>query len=140
MIDKNFYISQILAIALFGCTFAAPQGGPSTEPIPILSQYNEINPDGSYKYGYETGNGIKADEQGALKDVGQENEAMVSTFIKNLNFRFNMRSILTFGHASLLILILCSKKCKNILNTIFNESLNDWVDIYSPNQKSLTKT
>lgn len=28
---------------------------PSTEPIPIISQEQEVNFDGSYKYAYETG-------------------------------------------------------------------------------------
>ncbi|XP_034250884.1 endocuticle structural glycoprotein ABD-4-like, partial [Thrips palmi] len=48
----------------------------STTPIPILSYVNEINPDGSYHYSYETGNGIKADESGKINNAGQENEAL----------------------------------------------------------------
>ncbi|XP_052126093.1 larval cuticle protein LCP-22-like [Frankliniella occidentalis] len=48
----------------------------STTPIPILSYVNEINPDGSYHYSYETGNGIKADESGKVNNAGLENEAI----------------------------------------------------------------
>lgn len=54
---------------------AAPQGQQG-EPIPILSQVSEINPDGSYSFSYETGNGIKADERGALKNIGAEEPAL----------------------------------------------------------------
>lgn len=58
-----------------------PQSNPTTEPIPILSQSQEINPDGSYKWSYETGNGIKAEEQGFLKNAGvPDQEAQVSTW------------------------------------------------------------
>lgn len=56
----------------------APQG-PSTEPIPILKQDQEINFDGSYKWAYETGNGIAAEEQGFLKNAGvPDQEAQVN--------------------------------------------------------------
>lgn len=46
------------------------------EPIPILRQEQDINPDGSYSYAYETGNGIAAEEHGNLKKI-EENEAIV---------------------------------------------------------------
>ncbi|KAK7601582.1 hypothetical protein V9T40_009023 [Parthenolecanium corni] len=41
-----------------------------TTPIPILNQNQELNPDGSYHYGYQTGNGISAEERGAIKNLG----------------------------------------------------------------------
>ncbi|KAK3930034.1 Endocuticle structural glycoprotein SgAbd-2 [Frankliniella fusca] len=58
-----------------------PRGPPGPQPqgqqIPIISQESVINPDGSYKWSYETGNQIKANEEGALKNVGNpETEAM----------------------------------------------------------------
>ncbi|CAH1983138.1 unnamed protein product [Acanthoscelides obtectus] len=37
-------------------------------PVPIISQTEEINPDGSFKFSFETANGIKVDESGYLKD------------------------------------------------------------------------
>lgn len=58
-----------LAVAL-----AAPQA--PSEPIPILRQASEINPDGSYSYSYETGNGITGEESGSLKDIGAEEPAL----------------------------------------------------------------
>ncbi|KAG4077034.1 hypothetical protein HA402_016021 [Bradysia odoriphaga] len=60
----------VLLAAFAGCSFAAPQVQPTTEPIPILKQEQEINFDGSYKWAYETGNGIAAEEQGFLKNAG----------------------------------------------------------------------
>uniref|UniRef100_A0A182QGA7 Uncharacterized protein n=1 Tax=Anopheles farauti TaxID=69004 RepID=A0A182QGA7_9DIPT len=60
----------------FGDVECAPQG-PATEPIPIIRQEQELNPDGSYSWSYETGNGIIAEEQGFLKNPGTEQEAQV---------------------------------------------------------------
>ncbi|KAL7039896.1 hypothetical protein ACKWTF_000167 [Chironomus riparius] len=68
----------IVALAFIAVTSAAPQGGDTTTPIPILRQEQEINPDGSYKYAYETGNGIIAEEEGHIENVGAENEGMVA--------------------------------------------------------------
>ncbi|KAG5675021.1 hypothetical protein PVAND_004961 [Polypedilum vanderplanki] len=66
----------IIILALIALTSAAPQG--DTTPIPIIRQEQELNPDGSYKYAYETGNGIQAEEEGYLKNPGTEEEAQVS--------------------------------------------------------------
>lgn len=81
------FSSQILVTLLFGYALAAPQGEsqdqqlqPSTEPIPILKQEQEINFDGTYNWAYETGNGIKAEEQGFLKNAGvPDQETQVSS-------------------------------------------------------------
>ncbi|KAI9583789.1 endocuticle structural glycoprotein ABD-4-like [Glossina fuscipes] len=48
------------------------------DQIPILRQEQEVNFDGSYKYSYETGNGITAEEQGYLKNPGSQAEAQVA--------------------------------------------------------------
>lgn len=56
-----------------GLSAARPQG----DPIPILRQEQEVNYDGSYKYSYETGNGITAEEEGYLKNPGTDAEAQV---------------------------------------------------------------
>lgn len=64
---------QVVVIALASCVAAAP----AEDVIPIVSQSQEgPNPDGSYKWSYESGNGIKAQEEGHLENAGQENEAM----------------------------------------------------------------
>lgn len=47
---------------------------PSGPPIPILSYVNENDGDGNYRFSYETGNGIKAEEEGTIKNKGSENE------------------------------------------------------------------
>lgn len=47
-----------------------------------MRQEQEINFDGSYKWAYETGNGIAAEEQGFLKNAGvPDQEAQVSLFV-----------------------------------------------------------
>ncbi|XP_070495016.1 endocuticle structural glycoprotein SgAbd-2-like [Chironomus tepperi] len=50
---------------------------PNRNVIPITSYKNEMSPDGSYQYSYSTGNGIKADESGYLKNVGQQKAQVV---------------------------------------------------------------
>lgn len=53
--------------------FGGAQSGPQQPPIAILSYENVNNGDGSYKFSYETENGIKAQEQGELKNKGTDN-------------------------------------------------------------------
>jgi hypothetical protein len=50
---------------------------PSRNFIPITSYKNEMSHDGSYQYSYSTGNGIKADESGYLKHLGQQKAQVV---------------------------------------------------------------
>lgn len=76
--------SQLLTVAalpllwlLLGTTEARPQG-PATEPIKIVRQEQEVNFDGSYKYNYETENGINVEEEGYLKNAGTDNAGQVS--------------------------------------------------------------
>ncbi|KAL0266561.1 UNVERIFIED_CONTAM: hypothetical protein PYX00_009073 [Menopon gallinae] len=74
----NCVISS-LCVALL-CTFVSAQG-PRQLPgdqIPIVSQTIDHNPDGSYRWSYETGNGIKAEETGTLKKTNDpENPEVV---------------------------------------------------------------
>lgn len=76
-------LNDILPLQVFATLIAlaaaAPQQQASTEPIPILRQEQEVNYDGSYKYLYETGNGIKAEEAGYLKNIAPDQNAMVAT-------------------------------------------------------------
>ncbi|XKL61495.1 hypothetical protein PGB90_008552 [Kerria lacca] len=41
-----------------------------TTPVPILNQNAELNPDGSYRHGFQSGNGISVEEQGTIKNKG----------------------------------------------------------------------
>lgn len=46
--------------------------------VPITSESNELNPDGSFSYSYSTGDGQQAQAQGYLKNAGnKEAEAEV---------------------------------------------------------------
>lgn len=63
-------------LVLLAAWAVSAQNAPK-DVIPIISQTQEgPNPDGSYKWAYESGNGIKADEEGHVKNQGPENEAM----------------------------------------------------------------
>lgn len=77
---QNCSKNSVLKIlfGLIALVSAAPQFDQNTTPIPIIRQEQEVNFDGSYKYAYETGNGIVAEEEGYLKNPGTEQEAQVS--------------------------------------------------------------
>ncbi|KAK9737535.1 hypothetical protein QE152_g10604 [Popillia japonica] len=42
-------------------------GAPQKPEVEIISQTNDVNPDGGYKWSYEASNSIKAEETGTLK-------------------------------------------------------------------------
>ncbi|XP_019876048.1 endocuticle structural glycoprotein SgAbd-2-like [Aethina tumida] len=61
----------IISFAIVACAFAdvshlfrPTQTYSSLRDVPILRLESDISPDGNYKYAYETGNGIAAQEQG----------------------------------------------------------------------------
>ncbi|CAB3221323.1 unnamed protein product [Arctia plantaginis] len=64
----------IVLSALVAVSCAAPQ----YQEIPIVRQEQTINPDGSYQYSYETGNGIAAQEQGSLRSAGPNSEPAIA--------------------------------------------------------------
>ncbi|XP_046752576.1 endocuticle structural glycoprotein SgAbd-2-like [Diprion similis] len=60
--------------ALAAAAAAAPLD--QQPPVPIVNQYLDgPNPDGTYSYGFEAGNGIKLQEQGQLENAGTPDEA-----------------------------------------------------------------
>ncbi|XP_017785780.1 PREDICTED: larval cuticle protein LCP-17-like [Nicrophorus vespilloides] len=61
---KSFIV--VLAFVAVACAVK------SDEEAKIITQNYEINADGSYKYDYETGNGISAQESGVLKNAGNK--------------------------------------------------------------------
>ena len=56
-------------MALVAAASAVPE-----EPIAIVRQAQDISPEGSYQYSYETANGIQASENGAAQAVGPKGE------------------------------------------------------------------
>ncbi|KAL1138372.1 hypothetical protein AAG570_008436 [Ranatra chinensis] len=80
-LDKPLALLYHTDMKLIACLFAvvattwAQRPPPPHTPgqiIPIVSYVNEHNFDGSYRYSYETGNGISVNEQGVLKNPGQK--------------------------------------------------------------------
>ncbi|KAH0956620.1 hypothetical protein HN011_005616 [Eciton burchellii] len=74
--DASSNLKEVIVLcALVAVAVAAPAS--NTSPIPILRQaLNGPNPDGTYSYSYETANGIQAQEEGHLKNIGTEQEAL----------------------------------------------------------------
>ncbi|EDV36219.1 uncharacterized protein Dana_GF12852 [Drosophila ananassae] len=70
----QFTALAIAVVLLISVVQARPQG----DQIPIIRQEQEVNFDGSYKYSYETGNGINAEEEGYLKNPGTDNAGQVA--------------------------------------------------------------
>ncbi|XP_039436554.1 larval cuticle protein 65Ag1-like [Culex pipiens pallens] len=55
-------------VALFALAAAAPQQS-GTTPVPIVSESSDIQPDGSFKYAFKSGDGTEVQDEGALKQV-----------------------------------------------------------------------
>ncbi|XP_028163693.1 endocuticle structural glycoprotein ABD-4-like [Ostrinia furnacalis] len=56
---------------------SAPQQKPADQVIAIINQDFDQQPDGSYRYSYETENGIKAEETGSVKKASGPDTADV---------------------------------------------------------------
>lgn len=55
--------SLFFVVAIFGAVSAVPV----EDVVPIVSQTMDVSPDGQYHYSFESGNGIKAQQDGELK-------------------------------------------------------------------------
>lgn len=62
----NLFLFQVSFLLVAICSSALSQ--PGNDLIPIVRQFFDIHPDGTYSYAYETGNKIYGEEQGFLKD------------------------------------------------------------------------
>ncbi|XP_050299777.1 larval cuticle protein 65Ab1-like [Anthonomus grandis grandis] len=72
-INMCYKILAVL-IGIFAVGSALPQ---LSKEVPIVSQSNEINPDGSFQWSYESGDGSAQQQSGQLKGSGKEaGEAM----------------------------------------------------------------
>ncbi|XP_065164203.1 larval cuticle protein LCP-17-like [Atheta coriaria] len=60
-------MKYLILLALVAAAYAFPQ-----EPVPIVRSESNIEPDGKYHYAYETGDGIKAEQQGEPRQIGNE--------------------------------------------------------------------
>ncbi|KAJ9574170.1 hypothetical protein L9F63_008426, partial [Diploptera punctata] len=68
----------VVILAVLGVSAAAPQQAIArSPPIAILRQAQDQQFDGSYQFSYETENGIAAQEQGSIKNLGTGDEASV---------------------------------------------------------------
>ncbi|XP_076651594.1 larval cuticle protein LCP-17-like [Halictus rubicundus] len=73
-------IMNALACAVFALFAVSATAAPveSSTPVNIVAYAADgPHPDGSYDFSYETGNGIKAEEHGQLKQVNETNSAIV---------------------------------------------------------------
>ncbi|XP_023294734.2 larval cuticle protein 65Ag1-like [Lucilia cuprina] len=61
----------IVFVTLFAITLAAPR----PEDAIVLKSESEVGPE-SFKYAYETSDGVKAEARGLLKNIGSENESL----------------------------------------------------------------
>merc|ERR1711872_237586 len=68
---KLMILAVVLAVAS-----AAPSSLQleSVQPVAIVSSRSEMNQDGSYAYAFESDNGIKVEESGSQKQVGDKPE------------------------------------------------------------------
>nr|CAD7393414.1 unnamed protein product [Timema cristinae] len=70
---------KVIISCLLATAFAAPPQvklAPN-EPIPIVSQFNVVNEDGTFQNGYESADGTRAESSGGLKSLGPQEDAQV---------------------------------------------------------------
>ena len=67
--DKKSQTKMTTGIVLCLCLFAAVLCVAAEDTVPIISQESHINPDGSYQWSYQTGDGSKQQQVGQLKEV-----------------------------------------------------------------------
>ncbi|KAJ9574175.1 hypothetical protein L9F63_008431 [Diploptera punctata] len=67
---KLIFLASVAVVALG----APPKAYNNPNEIPIISLQSEVNADGSYKYSYETGDGIRAEESGVARAAGPNDE------------------------------------------------------------------
>ncbi|XP_043465505.1 larval cuticle protein LCP-17-like [Leptopilina heterotoma] len=65
----------IVALALVAAASAFPQQ--QERDAAILRQAQDISPEGQYNYHYETENGIQANQDGSLQNVGPNGEPVI---------------------------------------------------------------
>ncbi|XP_054739170.1 endocuticle structural glycoprotein ABD-4 [Anastrepha obliqua] len=91
-----------IALLLIACTasavFAAPQA--QGEPIAIISQESNIEPDGSYNYNYETANGIKGEETGTLKKATSPDTSDVIIARGSVSYTSPEGNLITLNYAA----------------------------------------
>merc|ERR1712127_114277 len=68
---KLVILATLLAVAV-----AAPSSLTleTVEPVAIVSSRSEMNEDGSYSFAFESDNGIKVDESGLQKQIGEKED------------------------------------------------------------------
>ncbi|XP_067645818.1 larval cuticle protein 65Ag1-like [Eurosta solidaginis] len=63
-------------VIVFVALFAAALAAPPQHEVEIVRQESDVQPEG-YRFGYTTSDGTQHDEEGQLKNVGSEDEAIV---------------------------------------------------------------
>ncbi|XP_037812001.1 larval cuticle protein 65Ag1-like [Lucilia sericata] len=63
-------------IIVFAALFAVALAAPRPEDAVVLKSESEVGPE-SFQYAYATSDGVEAEAQGQLKNVGTEEEAIV---------------------------------------------------------------
>merc|ERR1712071_723415 len=64
----------IIVAALLAVASAAPAELDAPAPVAIVSSRSEMNADGSYSYEFESEDGVKIEESGSQKQVGETSE------------------------------------------------------------------
>ncbi|XP_076256899.1 larval cuticle protein 1-like isoform X1 [Rhynchophorus ferrugineus] len=54
------------------CVAAVLSAPAENEPVPIVAQESDIQPDGTFKWSFETGDGVKVEQTGQPKQIDQE--------------------------------------------------------------------
>ncbi|XP_067631792.1 endocuticle structural glycoprotein ABD-4 [Eurosta solidaginis] len=91
-----------IVLLLIACTASVVLARPQAqgEPIAIISQESNIEPDGSYNYNYETANGIKGEETGTLKKATSPDTSDVIIARGSVSYTSPEGNLITLNYAA----------------------------------------
>ncbi|EDW61954.1 endocuticle structural glycoprotein ABD-4 [Drosophila virilis] len=95
---KSFALCLIAAALL--CLVEAAPKPQQGEPIAIISQESNIEPDGAYNYAYETANGIKAEETGTVKKATSADATDVIIVKGSVSYTSPEGELITLNYAA----------------------------------------
>ncbi|CAG9769053.1 unnamed protein product [Ceutorhynchus assimilis] len=70
-------VAFVFIWAVSATVLGAPQQKPQGKEVPIISQESDIQPDGSFKWSFEGGDGTKAEASGQPKQIDKETPVVI---------------------------------------------------------------
>ncbi|ERL91284.1 endocuticle structural glycoprotein ABD-4 [Dendroctonus ponderosae] len=81
MISQLFFLSSLLALAL-----AVPVDQ-TAQPVEIITQTSDIEPDGSFRWNFESSDGTKQEQSGSLRAAVKDEEGPIASVSGSVSWK-----------------------------------------------------